>query len=373
VASLGRRALLSAVALGLALAGAEGGTRLLRPQTPALPETGLLRGAFTTPGAHPVRSEVFTGTVQVNAQGFVDGPWGPRQAGTSQPGAARVVVIGDSFVQAAQVPLTAGFGRVLARELSEDGAPVEVLSLGVPGAGTGTALLLARAWLAELQPDLVLYAMTTSNDVLNNHPELDPKPDKPFFARRGAALVQIDPQDAAVPLWARGALWRHSHLLRWIGRTFWTRAEVAARLERGGGLPIELRVHDPSPSPDWEEAWALTGALIGALAEESADHGADFATLLFPDAVEATAAGRAEATARWPALAAWDTRAAARRAAALAEAHGPVLDLQPAIAAAEPEGSPLYLDKDGHWTEAGHRVAAEASAPFVQALLAGRE
>jgi len=360
----------AALAMGLvvALVGAEGAVRLAAPQPPAIPQDALLRGMFTVPGDHPVRTTEYGNVVHVNTHGFVDAEWAARR-----PGVPRIVVIGDSFVQAAQVSLEQGYGRQLARDLSQRaGHQVEVLSLGVPGAGTGTALLLLQQQVPALQPDVVVYGFTTSNDVLNNDPELDPKPDKPFFRLEGGQLVRVAPQDAAVPAWAHGLLWEHSELARWLGRTWWRRAESQQALARGEGLPPELRVHDPDPGRAWTRAWTTTDALVGALARSCQEHGWAFGTVLIPDGVEATVAGRAQAVRRWPELGAWDTDAAHLRAGTLAARYGPVVDLSPALRAAEAPDQPLYLVEDGHWTPRGHTVAAEASVPLVLSLLATR-
>ncbi|MFH1463553.1 MAG: hypothetical protein ABIO70_04130 [Pseudomonadota bacterium] len=358
-----RRLLLSLAALLLALGALEGGVRLLRPQpTASASPPELLRGAFTAPGDHPARTEEYDVTVHVNAQGFVDREWGPRA-----PGVARVVVLGDSFVQAAQVPLGQGFGRVLERAL---GPGVEVLSLGVPGAGTATELGVLERHALPLRPDLVLLGFLVGNDVLNASPLLESKADKPFLALEGDALVPTSAADSLARPWRLGPLWRWSHAWRLISRDLARRRLAARQLELGQGLPVDLRVHEPAPSPAWDEAWAVTDALVGAIAARCGEEGVAFATLLFPTAEEATAAGRAAALSRWPAIEGWDLGAARGRAEAMAAAHGPVLDLQPALAAAEAASpEPLYFPLDGHWTARGHRVAAEAAGPFVAGVL----
>lgn len=154
-----------------------------------------------------------------------------------------------------------------------------------------------------------------------------------------------------------------------MGRTLWARAAARDSLARGGGIPAELRIHDPAGGSDWQQAWAVTEALVHALARAAEGGGARFATVLFPDAVEATVAGRAAAVQAWPELAGWDLAAAADRAGVVAGGAGPVLDLRPALAQAEAAGDALYLPRDGHWTARGHQRAAEASAPFVAELL----
>ena len=68
----------------------------------------------------------------------------------------------------------------------------------------------------------------------------------------------------------------------------------------------------------------------------------------------------------------WAPDAAWRRARAMAERHAPTLDLLPAFQAADAAGEgPLFYAEDGHWTPAGHKLAAETAAPFVAGLLRG--
>jgi len=354
----GRR--LAALVLGgvLALAGVEGAVRTLAPQADAPLAGSLLRGPLTRPGDHRVRTEAGEATVHVNAHGFVDHEWPSPDAAK---GAPRVAVLGDSFVQGAQVALDDGYGRRLQSALRAGGSPTaEVLSLGVPGAGTATALEVYRAHVRALRPDVVVLGFLVANDVLNNHPLLEAKDDKPFYARApDGALVRT----GAARTLARGPLWEASHAWRWI-----TRERVAAEVARrkvalGRGVPVDLRVHDPTPDPVWEEAWAVTDALVGALAREAHADGARFVTVLFPDGVTANARDRDAAVGRWPAAAAWDPARAQARAATMAARHGPVIDLLPALR----DRPSLYLPKDGHWTADGHAAAAVATAEGLRA------
>jgi hypothetical protein len=359
------RLLLTLVATLLAFAAVELGVRLIRPQADASIETPkLLRGGFREPGVHPNRSGEFSVQVHVNRERFVDHEWGAPSSTVP-----RVLVIGDSFVEAAQVELEQGFGRVLQAALTrERGAPVEVLSLGVPGAGTTTALGLLEQYAPDLQPDLVVLGLLVSNDVLNNHPLLEPKRDKPFFRLEDGHLIPTTAERTLDQAWRRSVLWPHSHAWRLLARTVVSRRMAHESLEAGEGMPIDLRVHDPAGGVVWDEAWALTDALVGAMAQRCAARDVSFATVVFPSQVEATTGGRQAATRAWPALAAWDLGLAPQRAAALAAQHGPALDLTPVLSAADGE-PPLYYPVDGHWTPRGHRLAAEGSAAFLARLL----
>jgi hypothetical protein len=346
----------------LALVGVEAAVRVFRPQVlHSVASAPLLRGRLTQPGSHRVRTAEFDVSVQVNEHGFVDRPWGPRR-----PGVPRVVVLGDSFVEAAQVTMDQGFGRRLEAAMSaRGGEPVEVLSMGVPGAGTSTALGLLETYALPREPDLVLLGFLVSNDVLNNHPLLEPKGDKPFHRLDGGRLLSTDAASTMASAWQVRPLWSVSHAWRLLARGLVARQLSRDRLERGGGMPIDLRVHDPAGGPIWEEAWAVTEALIAAMAQRCSSQGVAFATLIFPSQIEASPAGRAAALEAWPAMESWDLQAAARRVESVAAVHAPVLDLTPALAAAAEDGEPLYSPQDGHWTARGHEAAAAATAPFA--------
>ncbi|MDP2314494.1 MAG: hypothetical protein Q8P41_16445 [Pseudomonadota bacterium] len=348
-----RRILAATLGLLAALALAEAGVRVLSPQGVGAFDGGLLRGPLTTPGDHPVRSQEYAVTVHVNAAGFVDGEWAP-------PGERReVVVIGDSFVQAAQVQPGEGYGARLEAGLHTAGLDVDVLSMGVPGAGTATALGVLREYALPRKPALVVLGFLVSNDVLNNHPLLEGKDDKPFYTLRDGALVPAVAMDLVQP----SPLWRWSALWRWGTRTAASRAVAERKLALGQGAPLDLRVHDPAcvhgggTAPNcatWDEAWAVTDALIAEMARACGD--VPFAVVLFPDRTQV------ERRSEWPAARGWDFDAAEARAAAVAGAHAPVLDLLPGLREA---GGDLYLRKDGHWTARGHAAAAGLSVPFV--------
>ena len=322
----------------------------------------LRRGRFSEPGKHEIRTAEFHVQVHVNTAGFVDREWGPRR-----PGVSRVLLVGDSFVQAAQVPLEQGLGRVLSTELTDlRGAEVEVLSMGVPGAGTATSLDLVRTEGIGLKPDVVVLGFLVSNDIMNNHPLLEGKTDKPFYMLQDGALVPTDREvhlsqgAGSVPLWAL------SHTLRWGVRRWLSSKEAQRQIDAGDGVPIPLRVHDPQPGPHWEESWQVTAAMVDALGKYCESRGIRLGILLIPDDAQSSTAGRDRMTARWPESAQWDLDAATRRAEGLAAQHAAVLDLQPALSGA---GRGLYFVQDGHWTARGHGAAARAAAPWVSELL----
>ena len=111
--------------LGIGVAVLEVGCRLYNPQPPIVQTKDILnRGKFTTPGTHHNRQQEFSVSLEVNSDGFVDYEWDDSEA-------TDILLIGDSFVQGAQVSMDQSVGRILHNELAQN-----VKSIGVPGAGT---------------------------------------------------------------------------------------------------------------------------------------------------------------------------------------------------------------------------------------------
>ena len=104
--------------------------------------------------------------VEINSDGL-RGPEIPLQ---HPPGTFRIALLGDSFMEAFEVPFEKTVGEVLGRRLSTlRGTPVEVLNFGVGGYGTAQEELTLRHEVWKYSPDLVLLAVTTGNDISDNY------------------------------------------------------------------------------------------------------------------------------------------------------------------------------------------------------------
>lgn len=93
---------------------------------------------------------------RINGYGFR----GPDYPLAKPPGVQRIVLIGDSFAFGEGVRFEHTLGERLERRLNDRGggaAPVEVLNLGVGGAGTLSELSYLRHRGIALEPDLVLW------------------------------------------------------------------------------------------------------------------------------------------------------------------------------------------------------------------------
>lgn len=97
--------------------------------------------------------------VRINSLGFREREFERRPP----PGTKRVIVYGDSFVEAEFTPLEETFTRKLEQELSAAGR-VEVINAGVIAYGPDQMSLRVERETEELRPDLVVVALCSTND-----------------------------------------------------------------------------------------------------------------------------------------------------------------------------------------------------------------
>ncbi len=129
--------------------------------------------------------------VEFNSQGFRD----VEHPVEKPPGVKRIVLIGDSFSESAQVNMADTFYRQLENFLNVSGQEKwEIINLGVGDFGT------AQQWLAlteiglKYSPDLVLHQIFPLNDICNNSIDLyglcSSKNDlyRPYFVESGGKL-----------------------------------------------------------------------------------------------------------------------------------------------------------------------------------------
>ena len=179
--SLTKRFLLAAslvaLSLTLALALLEVALRLFYPMSDFLWQWDTRIGMKLIPGkqGRSIKPGVFDVAVSVNAEGFRD----RDHAREKPPGTYRVALLGDSFVEAIQVPFEDSITAVLQRRLERHGVKVETINFGVSGSGTARQYLALREYGLRYQPDLVLLFLV-GNDISDNSRRLKGAPYYPY-------------------------------------------------------------------------------------------------------------------------------------------------------------------------------------------------
>lgn len=357
--------------------------RVFGPVLPGIYDTGPYRVRHPTLGHfHPtsfrgwVKTEEFTTFLEFNPMGLRD----PRQSYAKPPGTFRVLLLGDSFVEAVQVAAEHTAAVQLERLLNADGrGPAEVINAGVGGYGTGQELLLLEQEGAKYQPDVVVLVFYTGNDVANNNYRLElvrgdlSLATKAYWdADEQGRLTRMDPPPfvpASGPLaWLRA----RSVFYNVVETGVVTKYSLRSPRDPVDAVE-ELRqpvrgIYDTQPDGEWLRAWRTTEALLALVRDRTREMGVPLVLVCAP-----------ELRAIDPEL--WRREAASTRASSgrlqpdapnrrleeiAARLDVPYVDLLPALK----EGAgrePVYYENDRHWSAAGHRVVAQEIARQLNA------
>ena len=107
--------------------------------------------------------------VRYNSDGFRDS----EHSGAEPENAMRIIVLGDSYMEANMVPLQNVFHKQLERLTKHHRSQVITRNLGVAGYGTLQEYMTFMKAGKRLKPDLVLLAFYLHNDILNNAEHLN--------------------------------------------------------------------------------------------------------------------------------------------------------------------------------------------------------
>jgi len=336
-------------ATAVALVLAEVGLRLLYPQPLGvwLQDRDGLAGHW--PGLVTYLPQ-FGLSVSFNSAGMRDRAHSMEKG----DGVFRVLVLGDSFMEALQVPFESSFPSLLERGLaSRVGRRIEVVNASVSGWGTDDELKYLTTHGRKLRPDLILVAMTLHNDISDNLRER-------FHTMRNGALVEKPGENLSFlqykVIQLKGFLASRSHAYQLVLRA---RRSREVRVEAS---QLNVHVVDLFREPTnarISRGLELTSLLLQQMASIAAADGSRLVLALLPLVVQLS-----------------DERFANLAEAAAGSMHGlqrerpqslishmgrrlgiDVIDLLPAFKESVHAGESLYLERDGHWNEAGHRLA----------------
>jgi hypothetical protein len=276
-----------------------------------------------------------------------------------EPGVHRIVVIGDSYVEAVQVPLSATFHKLLEASLNAatDQASVgkfEVMALGNSGTGQVYHQKVLKEQAIAYQPDTVIVSLC-GNDFCDDDPQL-----KTEFLLSSRSVVH--------PRFRRLA----SHGFNALAFA-WKRIEDL-RKNRVSVSP-ELLQWSREDIPKVEAAWERTLSSIRGSRDFCRDQGIGFFLVYLGSDLEVKYAIDPQATiARLKAMGgpheyiSWNLGKSHKRVTAFCQENDILLVslLEPLIAAQKATDHAVFGD---HYTMFGHQVAARVLGSAMQARL----
>jgi hypothetical protein len=334
--------------------------------------TDPIRGVAHIPGVKGRR-------IEINSDGWR----GPEVALERPAGTYRVALLGDSYIEAFEVPFEETVGEVIERRLSAlRGTPVEVLNFGQGGAGTTQELLALQHEVWKYSPDLVLLAVTTGNDISDNHRRLKRSDYVPYHVFQDGKLV-VDSSFLQSRGYRSRAAWtkrwsgvvQHSRVAQLVNRVRHVARKEERQQRNAADVPgVEVGMRDevqvPPKTPEWQEAWRVTEGVLRLMRDECRAKGKPFAIVTLTRGIQVTPE-REKKQRFMRQLGVKDLYYPERRLAEFGKREGiPVLNLAPPMAEqAEERQVYFHAYRDslgiGHWNTEGHRVAGELIASWL--------
>lgn len=131
-------------------------------------------------------------------------------------GVYRIALLGDSQIEAIQVPLEKSYGKLLEKQLTEIlHRPVEVLNFGVSGYSTVQEYLLMKRNVFKYQPDMVLLGYD-GRDMFENwaSPDASLSNLRPYALKLPGHSLTID--DSGVKAWMKSPRGKFLTAIEWL-------------------------------------------------------------------------------------------------------------------------------------------------------------
>jgi len=362
-------ALLAASSLVLVLVALELAVRLLAPQQLIrlrpdvwIPDDGL-------GWRHAPNLDVRVNTGERTVRLLTDGDGFRIGERTIDRPRYRILALGDSFLEAIQVPYEDTLGAHLEALLaSELGAPVRVVNAGVGGWDPNHYLIQARLELPRRSYDAVVVFLFAGNDVVAwRRDRIPPRPSRRAHRLRLPRSLAAGELIDAVAYPINDALETRSHLFILLKNRF---KFLLMRL----GLSQHYVPATLSTATRDQPAWEITADLARDIADEAEARGLPSLFVLLPGLYQVDPEiGRRYAGALGIDPSTLDLDQPSELLAPLFARRGlELIDATPALRRALQAGErELYGRVDTHLGPAGHRRVAELVAPLLAARLGG--
>jgi lysophospholipase L1-like esterase len=308
----------------------------------------------------------FANRTSKNSLGFHD----TEHSFEKPPGTFRIVVLGDSFVEAMQVPLEKTFHKILEADLkARFDFPIEVISLGRSGAGARQSTAFLSSYGIQYLPDLVIMEFL-SNDLIDDNPLMKKAHNQQIALKKEYVpeLRNIFPRYLLIK-WSRFNQILALNLAR-IYQGILT-AKYASKDEYGF-IDLNLLIFAENYADLWKESWKKTQRFISRAGELCRENGSEMLVVAFaeqwrtlpPHAIKRVLRSTNRGTSNLH----WDVGKTDRMMAEFCDGKNiSFLSLLPGFKEARRQNRQrLFFAYDMHPNENGHKVAATVVADYLQ-------
>lgn len=307
------------------------------------------------------------------------------------PDVVRIAVLGDSYAEALQIPLEKTFWKVMESKLETGNVfaqrRVEVINFGVSGYGTGQELMTLRTRVWNYEPDIIVLAFLTGNDVRNNSKQLNGIDCIPYFTiEDGNLSLDTDYRNSRKYKFHQQKLTKvfeyllnYSRVLQVLNEASNSFPAFLSRMKVGGAghsrvimseAGLDNAVYEEPENKQWQDAWKVTEALLREMKKEIDRKKASFFVVTLTNGIQVHPDQKIR-QGLMDTLHVENLDYPERRIKELGKKEGfEVINLvYPMLAYAQRTQTYLHGFNDsmgsGHWNEQGHALAGEILAQEI--------
>lgn len=292
--------------------------------------------------------------IRTNSYGFIGDEWEMKKDATT----SRIANLGDSFTAGHDVDYDKNFSAILAGELSgKIGEKVESLNFGVPGQGSGHALLTYRHYAAQFMPDTVILWFYMGNDFEDN---LIFEEGSAKAGGGGGPLVKRIARKSQLAHFIVNRLAKNPAVANFMHGRVLTRVGYDITAETHN-VPLALRLIFTNDKEN-DRALLETKRLLDLLRQEVGAGGGKLLIAAIPANFQVEENLKDDLFSQYPGLdeLGFDAARPGRELKEIAsELDLPYIDLTPAFKEACQEKCTLYVCPHCHLSEDGHALLAE--------------
>jgi len=272
----------------------EVGMRIAKIEYPIFQTFDFHRGFSLRPNASGWWLREGKAYVKINSQGLRDSEHKKEKPANT----IRIALLGDSFAEARSVPINKTFWSLMENKLNlchkKNNQKIEVINFGVTEYSTAQQLLTLRHYVWNYNPDIILLAFFSGNDISDNSKLLTNKKYRPFFIFKNNNIVldnsfrntkpylmlKSDIGQLAIKI---SNYSRIVQILRefYVKQYFKYQAKKSEKDLKNKGKTIHepginyLEVFNPTKKI-WKDAWKITESIIRLMNEEIKEKNSKF-------------------------------------------------------------------------------------------------
>ncbi|MDD5144801.1 MAG: SGNH/GDSL hydrolase family protein [Candidatus Pacebacteria bacterium] len=207
-----------------------------------------------------VRNKCFDTHVKANSEGFNDSEFSPEKPDD----VFRIAILGDSFVEAFQVPIENSFQYLLENKLNEipgQKKKVEIYSFGHGGNGTFKNYLYLNQYALKHKPDLVILAFLPANDFGNDY-----QVNADIYGEDGKVRTALREGQKLI---------YNSVFLQWLNEK-WQIISTQKMAYSKAQVPFDFQVFLEEYPQGWSSIWDMEEGLLKEFKNKVEENGAKF-------------------------------------------------------------------------------------------------